>query len=182
MAYSSWSVSFGEQPSTAKWNILGTNDASFNNGTGIANLATNVTSISNPYKFRATRNAAANTGNAAFAVIAMDTEQYDTNNNHSAGVYTAPVAGFYHFCGGCNVSGVGAGGTVVLSLFKNGTEYTRGQQTTIPSQVVSANVADTIQLAAGDTVDVRVYGAAAYALTVSNTIYNFFSGFLVSQT
>lgn len=29
MAYSSWSVTFGEQPSAAKWNILGTNDAHF---------------------------------------------------------------------------------------------------------------------------------------------------------
>lgn len=36
MAYSAWSVTFGEQPSAAKWNILGTNDASFNDGTGIA--------------------------------------------------------------------------------------------------------------------------------------------------
>jgi len=36
MAYTSWSVSFGEQPSASKWNILGTNDASFNDGTGIA--------------------------------------------------------------------------------------------------------------------------------------------------
>ncbi len=35
MAYTSWSVVFGEQPSAAKWNILGTNDASFNDGTGI---------------------------------------------------------------------------------------------------------------------------------------------------
>lgn len=35
MAYASWSVVFGEQPSAAKWNILGTNDASFNDGTGI---------------------------------------------------------------------------------------------------------------------------------------------------
>lgn len=34
-AYASWSVVFGEQPSAAKWNILGTNDASFNDGTGI---------------------------------------------------------------------------------------------------------------------------------------------------
>lgn len=39
MAYASWSVVFGEQPSAAKWNILGTNDASFNNGTGIGNQA-----------------------------------------------------------------------------------------------------------------------------------------------
>lgn len=29
MAYTSWSVVFGEQPSAAKWNILGTNDAHF---------------------------------------------------------------------------------------------------------------------------------------------------------
>lgn len=29
MAYTSWSVSFGEQPSADKWNILGTNDAYF---------------------------------------------------------------------------------------------------------------------------------------------------------
>lgn len=49
MAYSSWSVSFGEQPSTAKWNILGTNDSSFNDGTGLptgtcVQIAQNVTS------------------------------------------------------------------------------------------------------------------------------------------
>lgn len=30
MAYASWSLTFGEQPSTAKWNILGTNDDAFN--------------------------------------------------------------------------------------------------------------------------------------------------------
>ena len=36
MAYAGWSVVFGEQPSAAKWNILGTNDASFNDGTGIS--------------------------------------------------------------------------------------------------------------------------------------------------
>ena len=39
MAYAAWSVIAGEQPTTAKWNILGTNDASFNDGTGIADLA-----------------------------------------------------------------------------------------------------------------------------------------------
>lgn len=36
MAYTPWSVTFGEQPSQAKWQILGANDASFNDGTGIA--------------------------------------------------------------------------------------------------------------------------------------------------
>lgn len=35
MAYQAWSVVFGEQPTASKWNILGTNDASFHDGTGI---------------------------------------------------------------------------------------------------------------------------------------------------
>lgn len=48
MAYASWSVVFGEQPSAAKWNILGTNDSSFNDGTGLptgtcVQIAQNVT-------------------------------------------------------------------------------------------------------------------------------------------
>lgn len=36
MAYAAWSVVAGEQPTAAKWNILGTNDASFNDGSGFA--------------------------------------------------------------------------------------------------------------------------------------------------
>jgi hypothetical protein len=35
MAYTAWSVIFGEQPSAAKWNLLGSNDAAFNNGGGV---------------------------------------------------------------------------------------------------------------------------------------------------
>lgn len=49
MAYTSWSVVFGEQPSAAKWNILGTNDASFNDGTGIANDAITGAKIASYY-------------------------------------------------------------------------------------------------------------------------------------
>lgn len=36
MAYTAWSVTFGEQPSAAKWNQLGTNDAGFYDGTGFS--------------------------------------------------------------------------------------------------------------------------------------------------
>lgn len=46
MGYASWSVVFGEQPSAAKWNTLGTNDASFNDGTGIANAAITASKLS----------------------------------------------------------------------------------------------------------------------------------------
>lgn len=35
MSYTAWSVVFGEVPSETKWNTLGANDDSFNDGTGI---------------------------------------------------------------------------------------------------------------------------------------------------
>lgn len=39
MGYTAFSVTFGEVPTAAKWNYLGTNDESFNDGTGIADDA-----------------------------------------------------------------------------------------------------------------------------------------------
>jgi len=39
MSYTAWSVVFGEQPTAAKWNQLGQNDAGFKDGTNIDNLA-----------------------------------------------------------------------------------------------------------------------------------------------
>lgn len=39
MSYQAWSVVFGEQPTAAKWNILGQNDAGFNDGTAIGDDA-----------------------------------------------------------------------------------------------------------------------------------------------
>lgn len=39
MSYTAWSVVFGEQPTAAKWNQLGANDAGFKDGTNIDNLA-----------------------------------------------------------------------------------------------------------------------------------------------
>jgi hypothetical protein len=61
MAYASWSVVFGEQPSAAKWNILGTNDSAFNDGTGLpmnnaasAYVATAETTTSTTYTDLAT--------------------------------------------------------------------------------------------------------------------------------
>ena len=39
MAYTAWSVVFGEQPTAAKWNQLGANDAGFKDGTNIDSAA-----------------------------------------------------------------------------------------------------------------------------------------------
>lgn len=184
MAYASWSVVFGEQPTASKWNILGTNDASFNDGTGIAGLYKNLlTTDSNPYKFLAYRNAAANTGNNAYAVVACDTEVYDTNSNHSAGVYTAPVTGFYHFYGQINVSIGGSNATTIVALYKNASIALQGgAMKVLASTSVGLVVSGVISLAATDTVDMRAYAETTSALGVGTASQNYFGGYLVSRT
>jgi len=47
MAYNAWSVVFGEQPTAAKWNQLGTNDAGFKDGTNIDDGAITAAKIAN---------------------------------------------------------------------------------------------------------------------------------------
>ena len=186
MAYASWSVSFGEKPSAAKWNILGTNDASFNDGTGIAGLYKNLLSVdSNPYKFRVSRNAAYNSGNNAFSsAVAFDTEQYDTNNNVSSGVYTAPVAGFYRFQWNSLVGTTASGQGSCASIFKNGSEVSRGSfcYSSSTGQLLGSAGCDIVQLSASDTVDVRVFATTTLPGQVGVTTYNYFSGSLVSRT
>lgn len=45
MAYATWSVVFGEQPTASKWNTLGTNDASFADGTALPSAGMDVTTL-----------------------------------------------------------------------------------------------------------------------------------------
>ena len=101
MGYTAWSVVYGEQPSAAKWNILGTNDASFNDGTGIADDAIKTaTRVDNPYKASAESSAATSiaTGPAG-AQITLGTEDFDPNSNFASNVYTVPLNGYFIITG-----------------------------------------------------------------------------------
>lgn len=142
------------------------------------------TTISNPYKFRVYRNAAANTGNGAFAVIAHDTEDYDTNNNVLSGVYTVPVTGYYYFGWSMSVTTGGAGETVIISLFRTGVEISRPPVVvTQGANAVSLYGSDVVFCTVGDTMDIRAFdGTAARALNVGTGISNFFTGFLMSTS
>lgn len=181
MSYQSWSVVYGEVPSAAKWGILGANDASFNDGTGIFGLYKNLLTVdSNPYKFRVSRNAALNTGNGANAIVSFDTEQYDTNNNVSSGTYTAPVSGFYQF--NWRVKTITSGAEQFnSSLFVNGAAYSAGSNNVATSQHISSQGSDVIPLSATNTVAIYTFNTAARALEVGATAC-YFSGFLVSRT
>lgn len=61
-----------EQPSAAKWNILGTNDASFNDGTGIADDAITAAKLQNGVVFR-------RQGGSATIWSTAGTTTYDTS-------------------------------------------------------------------------------------------------------
>lgn len=126
------------------------------------------------------RNAAANTGAGAYAIIAFDTEQYDTNNNHSGGTYTAPVSGFYQFNWRAKTITSGAE-QFISSLYVNGAVYSIGSNNVATSQHISTQGSDVIQLSATNTVAVYTSNTAARALEVGATAC-YFSGFLVSRT
>lgn len=145
----------------------------------ILDASVTIPKISNPYKFRVSRNAAANTGSGAFATIAFDTEQYDTNNNFASGVYTVPVTGYYHFDWNVNVTLTGAVEQVIASLFYDNVEYSTGQRTNFATTAGSGG-SDTIYCVAGKVVDIRVYAPVARALIVGGTKETRFSGYLVS--
>lgn len=174
MAYQSWSVVFGEQPSAAKWNILGTNDASFNDGTGIANSVIDSENLIQTIGFHAYRNTAKTIGNSVVDVI-HDTERYDLGSdfNTTTGVFTCPVAGRYLFV--TNLEAGATGQTRVLVSFVGSTFGTRIVFDTTGTDVNKANgsllidcaLSETVKVQAllsvnGDVADVETYFAGTF--------------------
>ncbi len=150
------------QPSATKWNILGTNDASFNDGSGIANFSHATTIVSNPYKLRASLAAAGNSGNGAFAKVVLDTEQYDTSTDFATGTYTVPEDGFYQL--NWMATSAAAASTWIASIFKNGSEISRGLEVRTSLNPNSSRGSDILQLTSGDTIEMHVFGNSAIAI------------------
>lgn len=194
MAYSADSFVADEQPTTAKWNKLWSNDAAFNDGTGIANNAitashisgiskANLTTDYNPYKFGAWRNAAQNTA-AGSVVVVYDTELFDTNNNYDTfnGRYTAPVDGFYAF-GGNQIVSHGANGATYNNILKNGAEIKRfHEEPSVASGNWTTSGATFLQLVATDYVQLAYTTDAVRGFVTGNSAYTSGWGFLVSKT
>lgn len=184
--YASWSVVFGEQPSAAKWNILGTNDAAFNTAlTGSGTI--NSTILNNPYKFSVYRNAALSV-NSGITTVAFDTKTFDTGSNvditTNKGRFTAPIAGYYLFSAAVSTSPYGNSSNYI-ALFKNGSEILRGSEilTGTSGGVWSLPVSGLISLAASDYIDVRFSENGGGGQTVNVGAYiTYFHGFLVSPT
>jgi hypothetical protein len=135
--------------------------------------------MSNPYKFRAYRNAAWTTGAGVATKIIFDTENFDTGNNFDTtnGRFTPPVAGFYQF----NARSDANTSAVLIILYKNGAEYARGSTRDTTTSPSGSQVSDLIQLVATDYVEAHFYTAGATAGGVGGST-TYFSGYLISAT
>lgn len=178
MAYQSWSVAFGEQPSAAKWNILGTNDASFADGTGINDGAVTSEKQTCTVGFYATTTQTIN--NSSSADVTTYTEVADYGSDFASGVFTAPVAGLYHFDVNMSITDIGgADGRLESNLLVNGAVKGHAFATApATNNDPSMNQSITIPLAANDAVKVSITnnGGANEALVDAS-----FSGFLVGK-
>ena len=186
MAYASWSVTFGEQPSAAKWNILGTNDSSFNDGSGISNLTIGaVTATALSYKFSVYRNAALTGGSGGLGLITFDTKTYDTGSNvdvvTNKGRFTAPITGYYFLSSWITLTAAAADG-YAIAFYKNGSLFRQGNQGFYAGST-SAGIGVTAQvsLTAGDYIEVFVRNGGG-AVSVGSSIVNYFEGALLSKT
>ena len=131
--------------------VAGTNTITLAAQTGTLNVAGPA--------FSAYASAATSAANATLTKIAFATEEFDTNNNFASSTFTPTVAGYYQINGCLN----GGYSTLLVSIYKNGTEYKRGIQangTTLTQAIVSS-----IVYLNGSTDYVEIYGYQASGST-----------------
>lgn len=151
MAYSSWSVIFGEQPSAAKWNILGTNDAGFNDGTAFAWRL---------YRARAYRSAVQSVNSGVITKIQFNAESYDPNSNFDSTTnfrYVAPVNGYYLVSLQVAIESTIANQRVIAYIRKNGSDYAVNPNSSGIATTNGSFVSDVVQLSAAEYVEGFVY-------------------------
>lgn len=148
----------------------------------VADAAITPPKWTNPYKFSVYRNSAQNTS-VAFAKVNFDTKDFDTSSNYDATTnfrFTAPVAGFYFFNWNIGVPISGAGTDGVSALYKNGTSYQWGTES---STSMNTGGAAFLSLAANDYVEIFISTTNVVAMNVGGSPRKtYFGGHLVSQT
>lgn len=156
-------------------------DANIASNAAIAGSKVSLASGVIPYKFSVYR-AATMTSSASLTLIQFDTKTFDTGNNFSTttSLFTAPIAGFYHFEARCGNT-VASGAAIYCALYVNGsiTNGAVGSGANTAPAGTQSNVSALFQLGAGDTVSVYFIGGGGSAVSVGQpNVY--FHGFFVS--
>lgn len=148
--------------------------------------------LTNPYKFSVYASVSTNIASGATTKVQLNSKTFDTNSNFDATTnyrFTAPVTGFYFITACVQVSnaGMSTSATGTGSIYKNGSEWKRGQLIVGSGNgltTITAQITDLMQLTTGDYVELYAYngdGASARNTGFGQNI-TYMSGFLVSPT
>ena len=176
MAYTAWSVVFGEQPTAAKWNQLGTNDAGFKDGTNIDDDAIIRRHIGDAAV--ASRHAQLTMLNKQGTDLNPLTGSYQDIPNSSL-TFSLETASYVLLTFGCRQQ-QNTGLTSYLKLVVDGSDY-KDLRSTNPSGATYVEASQTVllTLAAGShTIKLQAYATANNAAVA---IAGYWRGIVVSQ-
>ena len=75
-----------------------------------------------------------------YTKVTFNTENFDTNNNFASSTFTPTVAGYYQINGRVDAETSGSITRVLITIFKNGSEATRGGDMLAGNAVVVSDV------------------------------------------
>lgn len=133
--------------------------------------------ISNPYKFRAYRSSAHNFTNA-WTKIPFNAESFDLNNDYDNSTnfrYVAPMTGYYRFNARASTSQSSGTNRLLISLYKNGVEASRGTDV-FAGYFNGSTVGDLMYLTDGDYVEVFALANGTIAADIISSVTCYFSG------
>ncbi len=118
-----------------------------------------------------------------FNYLPFKTERYDIGNNFNDTVFTAPVSGIYNFSARVNFENINVETMILLSIFVNGSQFTRLDRiysSSTVSHMQSAGGSIDLHLNAGNRVSIHVYmyNDSDYIISGGN-YYSYFTGHLV---
>ena len=130
--------------------------------------------------FSAYQSSATSLTSGVFVKIALQTEDFDTNNcfdNATNYRFTPNVAGYYQIIASVTVNTTAT--VVIASIYKNGSENKRGTQ--LGSGAASNSIATGLIYLNGSTDYVEMYGyqAAATQNTNTSSVLTYFQGTMV---
>ena len=156
--------------------VAGTNTVTIPAVTGTVMVSSNMPA------FSAYANTTVSAAPTTFTKLLFQVEEYDTNNNFASSRFTPTVAGYYQINGMMANPSAPANGSCLLSIFKNGSRYSDGNQLFTTSNAPK-NLLSMLVYLNGTTDYVELYGYQSSVGTVNflgnGLTEGYFQGFLV---
>ena len=116
----------------------------------------------------------------SFDVILYNKIEFDFNSDFSAGVFTAPADGVYHFDATFTYAAGGSpAASLFFNIFINDNRYATSRQPVV-NNINTVDISMTINLTKGDKVDARMFtNSGALDTHISSSYHNHFSGYRI---